>query len=123
MTLDISPLWIVAGLVLFVLGVRWTISQAARRAYENTKAQVPIAKAAAKGTLWAAARAAALVLILLAALSWFDLRRHDVDTGGWLMRLQQAVSGGARPQEAGRTKDGNVICFSAECRRQHPERP
>jgi hypothetical protein len=122
MTLDISPLWIVAGLVLFVLGVRWAVSQAARRTYENTKAAVPVAKATARGTFWAAARAAGLVLVLLAALSWFDLRRNDVDTGGWFTRLQQAVSVSDRPQETRRTEDGNVICFSAECRRQHPER-
>lgn len=123
MTLDISPLWIVVGLVLFVLGVRWTIRQAARRTYEQNKAALPVTKAAAKGTFWAAARTAGLVLVLLAALSWFDLRRNEVDTSGWLTRLQQAFSSGERPGEPGRTEDGNVICFSAECRRQYPERP
>jgi hypothetical protein len=120
MVVDISPLWIVIGLVLFVLGVRWTIRQAALRNYEQVKANLPVAKAAAKGTLWAAVRTAGLVLILLVALSWFDLRRNNVDTGNWLTQLRSQFSSSSSEED---DPDRNVICFSAECRRQHPEKP
>jgi hypothetical protein len=66
------------------------------------------------------ARTAGLVLIVLAALSWFDLRRNNVDTSGWLTQLRSQFSSSAREEPE---PDRDVICFSAECRRQHPERP
>lgn len=121
MSIDISPLWIVIGLVLFVLGVRRAISEAARRNYEQTKAAVPVLHAAARGTFWAMARTAGLVLVLLVSLTWFDLLDRNVDVGGLLSRLTPS-SAEDRRVEDGRAKNGNVICFTAECRRQNPER-
>lgn len=114
--MNISPLWITVALVTFVLGVRWTISQAASRAYAAAKAQVPVAKAAARGTFWAAARTAILILAVLLVLSWLDFG-HNQNPASWLHKLIPAeVSDGQSP-------NGDKICFSAKCRQLNPERP
>jgi ABC-type Fe3+ transport system permease subunit len=128
MVLDISPLWIVVGLVLFGLGIRWAVMRRASSDYQRTKAGLPGMRSTYWHTFWAMARAAGLVLVIVVALGWFDLRSHGVDTGDLLSRLRDARPGTSADDQSTESNwrdgadNGNVICFSAECRRQHPER-
>jgi hypothetical protein len=132
MALDISPLWIVAGLVLFVLGGRWAVMRRASSDYQRTKAGLPGMRSSFWHGFWAMLRVGVVVALILAGLALYDLRGRNVNPGDVLSRLRDRVPATqvkdhASPSPSAgrsdpRTKDGNVICFSAKCRRQHPEK-
>jgi hypothetical protein len=112
----ISPLWIVVGLVLFALGVRWAVMRRASSDYQRTKAGLPALRSAYWHGFWATLRAVALVLIVALVLSWHDFGR-PASPASWLHNLIPAGVGD------GRAPNGDKICFSAECRRLNPEQP
>jgi hypothetical protein len=113
MAAEISPLWIVVGLVLFVLGMRWAVMRRAGSDHQRTKAALPGMRSAYWHGFWAMLRTATLVLIVVLVLSW------NGSGGGstWLHNLIPAGVGD------GRAPNGDKICFSAECRRENPEQP
>lgn len=120
MAADVSPLWIVVGLVLFALGVRWAVMRRASSDYQRTKASLPAMRSAYWHGLWATLRAVGLVLIILVVMAWHNSGGRNAGSVGllsWLRNRITAVSGD------GRAPNGDRICFSAECRRLNPERP
>jgi protein-S-isoprenylcysteine O-methyltransferase Ste14 len=72
MAAEISPLWIVVGLVLFVLGARWAVMRRAGDDHQRTKAALPGLRSAYWRGFWAMLRAASLVLIVVLVLGWRD---------------------------------------------------
>lgn len=135
MALDISPLWIVAGLVLFVLGVRWAVMRRASSDYQRTKAGLSGMRSTYWHGFWATLRTGVLVVLVLAGLALYNLHGRGVNPSDLLSRLRarvpaMSVGDHTKPPpttnpvgDNQRTKTGNVICFSAACRRQHPEKP
>lgn len=113
MAAGVSPLWIVIGLVLFALGVRWAVMRRASSDYQRTKAGLPAMRSAYWHGFWATLRAAGLILIILGALAWHN-------SGGPLSWLRHRIT---TVSDDGRAPNGDKICFSAECRRLNPEHP
>lgn len=118
MAVDVSPLWVVVGLVLFVLGVRWAVMRRANDDYQRTKAMLPGMRSAYWRGFWAMLRAAGAVLFVVLVLSWHDFGRGiSANPGSWLHNVIPAgVSDGRAP-------NGDKICFSAKCRQENPEHP
>jgi hypothetical protein len=118
MATNISPLWLVVGLVLFALGVRWAVMRRASSDYQRTKAGLPALRSAYWHGFWAMLRAVFLVLIVTFVLSWHDLGHSaSGNPASWLHNLIPAGVGGGRPA------NGDKICFSAKCRELNPEHP
>jgi hypothetical protein len=118
MAVNVSPLWIVVGLVLFVVGVRWAVMRRAGSDYQRTKAGLPAMRSAYWHGFWATLRTVGLVLVVALVLSWHDFGRDSsADPASWLRNL---VPAGIAD---GETSHGDKICFSAECRRLNPEKP
>jgi hypothetical protein len=117
MAADISPLWLVVGLVLFALGVRWAVMRRASSDYQKTKEALPAMRSAYWRGFWATLRAVGLVLVIALFLSWHDFGHSQGNPASWLRNLVPAGIG------EGRAPNGDKVCFSAQCRRENPERP
>lgn len=116
MAARISPLWLVVGLVLFALGVRWAVMRRAGSDYQKTKEGLPGMRSAYWRGFWAMLRTVGLVLLVAVVLTWHDFGRSVVTSpASWLHNLIPAGAG------SGRAPNGDKICFSAKCRVENPE--
>lgn len=116
--MDVSPLWVVVGLVLFVLGVRWAVMRRASSDYQKTKEGLPGLRSAYWRGFWATLRVIGAVLVVTLLLAWNDFGREtSTNPASWLRNLIPADVGD------GRTSNGDKICFSAQCRQENPEKP
>jgi hypothetical protein len=119
----VSLFWYIVGFIALAVGARWAIMKRANRDYKTTKGAV--------GTLrknfWAALRkfvsaAVLLAAILIGLVVWVVSEVQGTPLPS-VFSPPTAVSSTAPTKAPAKQvpRGEKVICFSAECRRQHPE--
>lgn len=122
-------IWFIGALVFAALGARWAVMSRARADLARTQAAIPGMRVTARAAVWAMVRVAVLLLVVAAGLVVWQVKGGAVaDWRHWLDRVRPspqvspsppAATGGVDPRQV--TGGGRVVCFSADCRRKHPE--
>jgi hypothetical protein len=123
----VSLFWYIVGFIALAVGARWAIMKRANRDYKATKSAVK----GLRKNFWASLRsfvgaAVLLIAILVGLVAWVASEVGGTSTPSIFSPPNVATSTApAKPAEQVRRPEKSngrtVICFSAECRRQHPE--
>jgi hypothetical protein len=112
------------GFIALAVGARWAVMKRANRDYKATKAAVT----SLRRGFWASLRsflgaAVVLVAILVGLVAWVVSEAGESAEPS-VFSPPIVTTSTAPAQQVGREEKGKrekVICFSAKCRRQHPE--
>jgi hypothetical protein len=118
-----SLFWYIVGFIALAVGARWAIMKRANRDYKATKAAVK----GLRKNFWASLRSfvsavVLLIAILVGLVAWVVSEMGGTSSPSVFSPPNVATSTAPAKAPAQQVRrQEKIICFSAECRRQHPE--
>jgi hypothetical protein len=125
----VSLFWYIVGFIALAVGARWAIMKRANRDYKATKGAVKNLRKSYWASLRSFVGAAVLLGAILVGLVVWVVSEVSGTSPLPSVSSTPKVAVSTAPTKAPaqpvpreeKAKSRTVICFSAECRRQHPE--